>query len=136
MRSVAIFIDTSALLPILNQDDVDFPEAERIWERLAAEQTELVTSNYVLVESLALIQNRLGMDAVRDFQESFVPLFQVVWVTEALHQMGVAALLAANRRQLSLVDCVSFAVCRQRQIEQVFAFDEHFFEQGFSPLRA
>ena len=133
---MAIFVDTSALLPILNQDDADFPEAQRIWERLAKEQAELVTSSYVLVESLALIQNRLGMGAVRDFQESFVPLFQVVWVTEALHQMGVAALLAANRRQLTLVDCVSFAVCRQRQIEQVFAFDEHFFEQGFSPLTA
>jgi predicted nucleic acid-binding protein len=133
---MVIFVDTSALLPILNQDDVDFPAAQRIWERLAAERAELVTSSYVLVESLALIQNRLGMEAVRDFQEAFMPLFQVVWVTEPLHQMGVAALLAANRRQLSLVDCVSFAVCRQRQIEGVFAFDNHFLEQGFSCLTA
>lgn len=131
---MAIFVDTSALLPLLNQDDADFPEARRIWERLAKEQAELVTSSYILVESLALIQNRLGMEAVRDFQESFVPLFQVVWVTEALHQMGVAALLVANRRRLSLVDCVSFAICRQDQIDQVFAFDEHFSEQGFSTL--
>jgi predicted nucleic acid-binding protein len=46
------------------------------------------------------------------------------------------SLLAANRRQRSLVECVGFAVCRQSQIEQVFAFDEHFFEQGFSPLGA
>lgn len=133
---MAIFVDTSALLPILNQDDADFPEAQRIWERLAKEQAELVTSSYVLVESLALIQNRLGMEAVHDFQESFVPLFQVVWVTEVLHQMGIAALLVANRRQLSLVDCVSFVVCRQRQLEQVFAFDAHFSEQGFSCLTA
>jgi predicted nucleic acid-binding protein len=133
---VAIFVDTSALLPILNQDDADFPEAQRIWERLAKEQAALVTSSYVLVESLALIQNRLGMEALHDFQESFVPLIQVVWVTEALHQLGVAALLAANRRQLSLVDCVSFVVCRQQHLEQVFAFDAHFSEQGFSCLTA
>jgi predicted nucleic acid-binding protein len=133
---MAVFVDTSALLPILNQDDADFPQALRIWERLATEQAVLMTSNYVLVESMALIQNRLGMEAVRDLQESFVPLFQIVWVTEALHQMGVAALLAASRRQLSLVDCVSFAVCRQRQVEQVFAFDEHFSQQGFSCLTA
>lgn len=133
---MAIFVDTSALLPVLNQDDVDFPEAQRIWERLAAEQAELVTSSYVLVESLALIQNRLGMEAVHDFQDSFMPLFHVVWVTEALHQMGVAALLAANRSRLSLVDCVSFVVCRQQQLEQVFAFAAHFSEQGFSCLTA
>ncbi len=85
---MAIFVDTSALLPILNQDDADFPEAQRIWERLAKEQAALVTSSYILVESLALIQNRLGMEAVHDFQESFVPLFQVVWVTDAIHQRG------------------------------------------------
>ena len=133
---MAIFVDTSALLPILNQDDADFPKAQRIWERLAKEQAALVTSSYVLVESLALIQNRLGMAAVQDCQESIVPLFQVVWVTETLHQMGVATLLIVNRRQLSLVDCVSFVVCRQRQIEQVLAFDAHFSEQGFSCLTA
>ncbi len=131
-----IFIDTSAILSLLNQDDADFLEAQRIWERLAKEQAELVTSSYVLVESLALIQNRLGMKAVRDFQESFEPLLQVVWVTETLHQMGVAALLSANRRQLGLADCVSFVLCRQRQLEQVFAFDAHFSEQGFTCLTA
>lgn len=131
---MTIFVDTSALLSILNRDDDDFLQAQRIWERLAAERAELFTSNYVLVEALALIQNRLGMEAVRDFQESFVPLLQVVWVTVELHQIGVASLLAANRRRLSLVDCVSFAVCRQRQVEQVFAFDAHFSEQGFSRL--
>ena len=133
---MAIFVDTSALLPILNQDDADFPEAQQIWENLAKEQAALVTSSYVLVESLALIQNLLGMEAVHDFQESFAPLFQVVWVTEAVHQLGVAALLATNRRELSLVDCVSFIVCRQRQLDQVFAFDAHFSEQGFSCLTA
>jgi predicted nucleic acid-binding protein len=129
-----VFVDTSAILPILNQDDVDFPMAQQIWGRLAGEQAELITSNYVLVEATALIQYRLGMQALQDFQESFVPLFQIVWVTEALHQLGAAALLTANRRRLSLVDCVSFILCRQPQIEHVFAFDAHFSEQGFSLL--
>ena len=131
---MTLFVDTSALLPILNKDDRDYPQARRIWEHLAAERAVLLTSSYVLVESLALIQNRLGMEAVRDFQETFAPLIQVVWVTEELHWLGIAALLAANHRQLSLVDCVSFAVCRLQQIEQVFAFDGHFTEQGFSRL--
>jgi predicted nucleic acid-binding protein len=131
---MSVFVDTSAILPILNQDDVEFPKAHQIWERLAEERADLLTSNYVLVEATALIQNRLGMAAVRDFQESFVPLFQIVWVTEALHQMGAAALVAANHRRLSLVDCVSVIICQQRQIEHVFAFDAHFSEQGFSLL--
>ena len=131
---MSVFVDTSAILPLLNQDDIDFPEAQQIWKRLAEERADLITSNYVLVETTALIQNRLGMAAIRDFQESFVPLLQIVWVTEDLHQAGTAALMTANRRRLSLVDCVSFIVCQQRQIERVFAFDAHFSEQGFSLL--
>ncbi len=41
-------------------------------------------------------------------------------------------MLAANRRQLSLVDCVSFAAMRELGIEHYFAFDQHFDEQGFT----
>jgi uncharacterized protein len=129
-----IFVDTSALLPILNQDDQDYEASLRIWSRLAQERALLVTSNYVLVETLALIQNRLGMTAVQDFMARFRPLLQVVWVDESLHEAAMLLFLQANRRRLSLVDCVSFAVCRQRQIEQVFAFDHHFVEHGFTCL--
>ena len=39
-------------------------------------------------------------------------------------------------RQLSLVDCTSFVVMRQIGIDDVFAFDRHFAEQGFTVLPA
>ncbi|MDP2857839.1 MAG: VapC toxin family PIN domain ribonuclease, partial [Bacillota bacterium] len=42
-----------------------------------------------------------------------------------------AALLTAGRRNLSLVDCVSFDVMRRLGMEKAFAFDAHFAEQGF-----
>ena len=55
-------------------------------------------------------------------------------VDRDLHQDGIAAVLTANRRQLSLVDCISFEVCRQRSIDRIFTFDPHFWEQGFLPV--
>ena len=51
---------------------------------------------------------------------------------EGLHRSGVGALLSASRRDLSLVDCVSFEVMRTSGINTVFAFDKHFNEQGFT----
>jgi len=39
--------------------------------------------------------------------------------------------LTAARRQLSLVDCISFEVMRRRGIKTAFTFDDHFAEQGF-----
>jgi predicted nucleic acid-binding protein len=44
----------------------------------------------------------------------------------------VAALLTANRRELSLVDCVSFEVMRRRDITSAFAIDTDFSKQGFT----
>lgn len=74
------------------------------------------------------------MDALRTFHEDIVPLLQVEWVGEELHQRGADAVLTANRRNLSLVDCTSFAAVRRLGIKQVFAFDRHFAEQGFELL--
>jgi uncharacterized protein len=87
-----------------------------------------------LVEAFALVQHRLGLEAVRTLQEDLLPLVRVHWVSEADHRAGVTALLTANRRQLSLVDCVSFLVMRQLTLKTAFAFDRDFNEQGFETV--
>jgi predicted nucleic acid-binding protein len=55
-------------------------------------------------------------------------------VGEAEHRAGVTALLTAGRRELSLVDCVSFVVMRQLNLKNAFAFDRDFLAQGFETL--
>jgi predicted nucleic acid-binding protein len=129
---MSVFVDTSAFLSLLDASDRDHPAARTTWEAIVRRGEPLVVSSYILVETFALIQRRLGLEAVRVFQQNAVPLLQIVWVGETAHSLGVLALLAANRRQLSLVDCVSFALMRQLGINTVFAFDQHFVEQGFT----
>ena len=102
--------------------------------RLLTDETLLVTTSYVLVESVALLQCRLGLAAVRTLQEDIYPLLHVEWLGNELHEAGVAAVLAAQRRQLSLVDCISFDVMRRRSLQTAFTFDRHFAEQGFACL--
>ncbi|WP_275666222.1 PIN domain-containing protein [Candidatus Methylomirabilis limnetica] len=93
-----------------------------------------VTSNYILVETFALLQNRLGMEAARAFQDDILPLINIEFIASGTHRSGVAALLSASRRDLSIVDCVSFEVMRTSGINTVFAFDKHFKEQGFTNI--
>jgi len=73
----------------------------------------------------------MGVDAVRVFHEDIYPILTIEWVAGALHEKGMGAVLAAGRRDLSVVDCVSFEVMRQRGIRKAFAFDKHFKGQGF-----
>ncbi len=46
----------------------------------------------------------------------------------------MSALLTAGRRDLSLVDCVSFDSMRRQGVPDAFAFDQDFVEQGFRLL--
>ena len=128
---MSIFVDTSAFLAILDADDAEHPRAKRTWEHLITHDEVMTCSNYVLVETFALVQHRLGMTAVRAFQADVYPLLNIEWVDEVTHRAGVAAVLAASRRRLSLVDCVSFEVMRRLGLHRVFCFDAHFAEQGF-----
>lgn len=125
------FVDTSALLAVLDADDEYHLKAKAQWEDLIVHEAVLVTTNYVLVETFALVQHRLGIGAVRALQEDVVPLLAVEWVDESAHQAGVTGVLSAGRKKYSIVDCVSFDIMRRLGIKSAFAFDRHFPEQGF-----
>jgi len=128
---VNCFVDSSAFLAVLGKDDDNHVRARATWGNLLEGRSPLVTSSYVLAETLAILQHRMGMDAVRVFHHDIYPVLTIEWIADVLHEKGAGGVLAARRRDLSLVDCVSFEVMRQRGIRQVFAFDRHFAEQGF-----
>jgi predicted nucleic acid-binding protein len=131
---VSVFVDTSALYGMLDVTDEKHHRARAAWTLVSDRREYLVTTNYVLVETMALVGHRLGFHAVRIFQNEFVPVLHPVWVDEALHERAVAALLTAGIRDLSLVDCASFEIMRELGIDRALAFDDHFVQQGFTCL--
>jgi predicted nucleic acid-binding protein len=126
-----VFVDTSAFYAVLDRDDTNHAAAKEAWIALLREPTALLTNSYALVETAALLQHRLGMGAVRRFHEDVAPLLQVDWVSAEGHRAGMEAVLAAGRKKLSLVDCVSFQTMRQHGVRIAFCFAAHFREQGF-----
>lgn len=131
---MTVFVDTSSLLAVLDAGDLKHSAAKAAWEELLGGGTDLVTHNYILVETSALVLRRLGLEALRIFETDIVPVLHVIWVTPDLHEASVGAHLLAARRALSLVDCVSFEVMRRAGLRSAFAFDSHFSEFGYEPL--
>ena len=80
------------------------------------------------------MQNRLGKNATRVFQDDILPLVSIQWVGENDHLLGVSAFLTASRRKLSLVDRVSFVIMRDLGLKDAFCFDKDFEKEGFSCL--
>ena len=126
------FVDTSALYAFLASDDEAHASAVEAFQRLTADGERLLTHNYVVVESTALAQRRLGVQAAADLHDVVLPFVDIVWVDEALHRRAVEANRAAARRTISLVDWTSFLVMRDRGIGRAWAFDRDFEEQGFA----
>ena len=129
-----IYIDTSAFLALVNLDDPNHNQAMQTWENLIENEEKLICNNYVLVESIALIQRRVGLGAVSILHNDILPLIEVDWLDKDVHNSIVKALLKTNRRQISLVDNSSFDTMRRYGVETAFAFDSHFSKQGFGVI--
>ena len=125
------FADTSGLYALLDADNVAHEVAAAAWHGVQRGAGRIVTSNYVVVETATLLQSRLGLKSVRDLLEKVVPVLEVEWIGRESHEAGMASVMSANRRDVSLVDCVSFEVMRRLGIRRAFTLDEHFGEQGF-----
>lgn len=131
---MVIFVDTSALFALINSNDEFHQQANDQWKLLLKKKDSLFSNNYVILESISLIQRRYGMEWIHALQTEVLSLIEIAWVDEIQHQAAVNTFLKSNRRQLSLVDCSSFETMRRLGIETVFTFDEHFHEQGFNVI--
>jgi uncharacterized protein len=127
-----VFADTSALYALLVATDASHEAAAGAFDRLRRRAAPLITTSYVLVELYALLARRVGLEAVARFRSDVAPLLAVHWVDAPLHDRALDLLLQRNDRALSLVDAASFIVMRDRDLEEAFAFDDHFVAEGFS----
>lgn len=125
-----IFIDTSAIYALADRSDPQHRRARKQFERMLGAGMPLLTHSYILIESVALLQHRLGIDTARTFVAD-ARAFEVEWVSATTHEAAVDRWRLANRRKVSLVDAVSFVVMRARGVDVAFAFDPHFAEEGF-----
>ena len=72
-----IFVDTSALLAILDADDQNHIQARMLWTEALEQDTDLICTNYVLLETFALVQRRLGIQAVHVLDQDVVPVLSI-----------------------------------------------------------
>ena len=127
---MTVFVDTSALLATLDADDMNHASASDVLRRYV--DAPLVTHNYVVLETTALLQRRFGLAAVRLLSERLLPALTVVWIDADRHKRAMTSLLTRRRRSVSLVDWASFDLMRERGIQDAFAYDDDFSREGFT----
>jgi uncharacterized protein len=131
---VRVLLDTSALVALMDADDPARELVAAAWAGILAEPARPVVTNLALLETLAVLPRRLGMDAVAVFCQRHLPLIDVHAVDTPVLLTAIDTWVATRRRDLSLVDMVSFLVMRQEGLTRVLTTDPHFAEQGFECL--
>jgi uncharacterized protein len=125
-----IFLDTSAIYAWADTADPNHHTSVGRLQAILESGEELFTHNYVLVESVALLQARLGLAAAIKLGRDSTA-FVIEWVDDDLHASGVRELERSRKRHVSLVDHISFLVMRRRHVATAFAFDRDFAAAGF-----
>ena len=132
--SKKIFVDTSAFYALIDRSDQHHHQASAIWSVLLKNEVAIITTNYVMCETIHLLQSRISFDAASICHRDILGITDVYWVDADLHQKAYTIWLNSRQKGLSLIDCVSFITIHQHEIEKVFSFKNCFRNQGIEVL--
>jgi predicted nucleic acid-binding protein len=122
----AVLWDSSAILALLDADDADHEAAARIAGELADEARPSFVTNYIEVETHALLLRKLGRSlALEWLLRGGLP---VVRVSPQEEQRAKEILEKYSDKDWSLCDSISFAVIDSRRVDAAFSFDRHFLQ--------
>ena len=126
-----IFVDTGAWIAIYKRNDLHHREAMAIYNNLRDQEAQLLTTDYVIDETVT----RLRYDTNHSVAVAFLEFIgnaeitgglTVVEIDKEVFEKAIALFRQYNSARLSFTDCTSFVVCRESNIREAFAFEQHF----------
>lgn len=135
-----IFVDAGAWIAISNPRDQHHRETVTIYNRIQQQGTYFLTTDYVIDETVT----RLRYDTNHSLSVMFLERIELLVETDILILVEIdkdvfgkakALFRRYDSALLSFTDCTSFVVCRENNIREAFAFDQHFSMMGINLRR-
>lgn len=135
---IKLFVDTSGWASLFLSTETHHTESVKIFQKAKKVPQQIVTTNYIVAELVALLATRQRASREHLFQcvdsvrlASYVDLIHVDSPTDA-----AAWKLCKSRpdKAWSLVDASSFVVMSQMKIKEALTTDRHFEQAGFIRL--
>jgi hypothetical protein len=134
----AVFVDTAGWVACA--DTADPAHARSLAARDAALGSGqlLVTTDFVVDETLTLLRTRLGLSATETWYRTVEATPRVQWERIDGERFDKALHLFFQIRDqgFSFTDCTSFVVMREGRLTQALTTDRHFRQMGFQLLPA
>ncbi|MDH5202250.1 MAG: PIN domain-containing protein [Nitrospirota bacterium] len=128
-----LFVDTSAWLALTDKNDQYYDRAVSKSLEIKQQKIELITSEYIVDESITLIRYRVSHHAAIIFGDSLLRsrISRIVDVTEEDRLKAWEIFKKYEDKEFSFTDCTSFALMKNLRLQKSFTFDEHFRQMGF-----
>ena len=128
-----LFVDTSAWLALDDENDQYHEKAVAKSSEIKRLRIELITSEYIIVESVTLIRYRVSHKAAIIFGDSLLSsrIVKILNVTNEDRLKAWEMFKKYDDKDLSFTDCTSFISMRNLRLQKAFAFDDHFKQIGF-----
>ena len=130
------FADTSALYAAIDARDAHHAKAARLMRQLAQANRKLVTSDYVIAETVNLAVARGG----RVVGERLLQLLEnssglrMEWIGRERFVAAKALFRKHADHDYSFTDCTSFVLMHELEMAAALTTDRHFREAGFQTL--
>lgn len=134
---MTVFIDTSGWVSLFNSRDSNHRLAKVIWSNLIKARSTLLTSDFILDETITLLRVRAGFEvSIRAGESIFSSrILERAMVDERTIYAAWSIYKKYRDQNLSFTDCTSFFVMKERGIREAFSFDSHFEWMGFTLLK-
>lgn len=125
----AVFIDSSAIVALVDQDDTSHQDAVTAYHGLVAAGYRLFTTNYVLAESYDLLRTGVGHAVARQWlKDSGLATYHADEQDERRARRMV--LKARGAQGLTITDAISLIVMERFGVSDAFAVDPNFLSGG------
>ena len=136
MASRPVFGDTSFFFALAAKRDAAHRTALRIYGKLLRTGTHVITTDYILDETLTLAKARINADVALALLNRIEQSEAIV--KETIDAARFAAAKAYFRKHAdhdySFTDCSSFVLMRELRLAAALTTDRHFREAGFEVL--
>lgn len=125
----AVFIDSSAIVALVDQDDASHQDAVAAYHGLVSAGYRLFTTNYVVAETYDLLRTGVGHAVARQWlKDSALATYHADEQDERRARRMV--LRARGAQGLTLTDAISLIVMERFGVADAFAVDPNFLSGG------
>ncbi len=130
----ALFVDTAGWAACADAADAAHAEAAAARDRWLERAGLLVTTDYVLDETLTLLRFRLGLQATETWWSQIEGSSRLRWefISPERAEKARAIFFRYRDKDFSFTDCTSFVVMRDLKLRQVLTTDRHFSQMLFT----